>query len=66
MSIDVYLCVSALTVAHSAPTDSLVSLVPTLPGWEQVWFLSDASSPSDINATLAGPALKKTVRLSSH
>ena len=38
----------------------LVSLVPTLPGWDQVWYLADASSPGDINATLSGPALNRT------
>lgn len=63
----------------------LVSLVPTLPGWErvslscgaltiarfalilaggpsgtQVWFLADASSPGDVNATLGGTALNRT------
>ena len=38
----------------------LVSLVPSLPGWDQVWYLADASNPSDINATLGGPALHRT------
>jgi hypothetical protein len=37
----------------------LVNLVPTLPGWQQVYFLADASSPADINATLAAPTLSR-------
>jgi hypothetical protein len=37
----------------------LVSLVPTLPGWEQVYFLADADSASDVDATLSAPTLSR-------